>query len=402
MTERELCYSMYELLSPKKNPECGKLYLELFDKHVLRLNMTAEELDSARVLVDDHKAPEEDRYHMQFIENKRKRIDLVIITNKRFIPIEVKIEADDQPKQCDDYWLEAKKYHETHFFSESPVLYYLSPEGYFPSKKSANHSGYKKGSFIRYPLIRSDKIDHVAFRSELIHWFDACLEQISGNSSCVKKLESLYEEVIEIINELCRSEPKLEECMLKFFTTLDGCFTEDFCRKYHLKRGSNRRGEVGDYHNYRRYIERFFGKEFAEAGINFLCTDSIGNVINANDKYLCFNVSCYNGVNNEFGYLATLSASFFIFDYSVRESLCKEKEIKKFLSGRNILPQEFVNNIFAGLIGSKELHDAQGKYIDFRNVEETLARFKNQEDIDRAVDSVMIEIEKLLERFVNG
>ena len=49
MTERELTHLMYELLSPEENPERGRLYLELFDKHVLRLNMTAEELDSAEV-----------------------------------------------------------------------------------------------------------------------------------------------------------------------------------------------------------------------------------------------------------------------------------------------------------------------------------------------------------------
>ena len=146
MVENELRNLIYDLLSPEKNRKCWRLYLELFDKHVLRLNMTAEELDSAKVYKE---------YSTEFVKLKdSRRIDLVIITNKRFIPIEVKIEADDQPKQCDDYWLEAKKYHETHFFSESPVLYYLSPEGYFPSKKSANYSGYKKGSFIRYPLIR--------------------------------------------------------------------------------------------------------------------------------------------------------------------------------------------------------------------------------------------------------
>ena len=50
MIERELTGLMYELLSPEENPERGRLYLELFDKHVLRLNMAAAELDSARVV----------------------------------------------------------------------------------------------------------------------------------------------------------------------------------------------------------------------------------------------------------------------------------------------------------------------------------------------------------------
>ena len=49
MQETELTNLMYELLSPEENPECGRLYLELFDKHVLRLEMSAAELNSARV-----------------------------------------------------------------------------------------------------------------------------------------------------------------------------------------------------------------------------------------------------------------------------------------------------------------------------------------------------------------
>ena len=49
MIERELTGLMYELLSPEENPERGRLYLELFDKNILRLNMTAAELDSAEI-----------------------------------------------------------------------------------------------------------------------------------------------------------------------------------------------------------------------------------------------------------------------------------------------------------------------------------------------------------------
>ena len=49
MNERELTGLMYKLLSPKENPERWRLYLELFAKHVLRLDMTAAELDSAEI-----------------------------------------------------------------------------------------------------------------------------------------------------------------------------------------------------------------------------------------------------------------------------------------------------------------------------------------------------------------
>ena len=392
MQETELTNLMYELLSPEENPECGRLYLELFDKHVLRLNMTAAELDSAKVY---------EQYPTRFIGRTR-YIDLVIITSRRFIPIEVKIEAGDQDTQCYDYWREAEKYHKNHSFSEPPVLYYLSPEGYFPSIESAKDFGY----IGDLNLIRLDKIDNVAFRSEFLHWLEACREQTPKSFSCTRRVEQLYDEIKEIIFRLCRTEPYLENLMYKFFTALDTRFDENFCKRYRLKRGSNRRGEIGDYHTYRRYIDRFFGKEFAEAAIVLLCTDSDGNIIKlAKDKYLCFYLGGYNGIANDLVCPTTFSASFLIFDHSKSECVYKPADIKRLLGGKNILPEEFVKNYskeLSGMIGWTELHDAHDNTIDFYDVDKTLTQFRTQEDIDRAVDNVKIEIEKLLERFVRG
>ena len=394
MIERELTGLMYELLSPEKNPERGRLYLELFDKHVLRLGMSAEELDSAKVY---------EEYLTEFVKLKDSRkIDLVIITPRRFIPIEVKIEADDQLAQCYDYWREAKLHTDKYFLSEPPVLYYLTPEGYSPSTESAKDFSYVGD----LNLIRLDKIDNVAFRSELIHWLDACRKQTPENFSCRRKLNLLYDEIIRIVNRLCRTEPQLESLMFKFFSALDARLTENFCKEYRLKRGSKRRGEVGDYHTYRRYIDRFFGKEFADAAIALLCTDSTGNIIKlARDKCLCFYLGGYNGVANDLDCSTTFSASFLIFDHSQSECLYEPADIKRLLGGKNILPEEFIKfhrRELSGMIGYTELHDAHGDTIDFINIAKTLAQFKNQEEIDRAVDNVMTETENLLRRFVYG
>ena len=392
MIERELTNLMYELLSPEKNPECGRLYLELFDKHVLRLEMTAAELDSAEVYGE---------YPTQFIGRTR-YIDLAIITNKRFIPIEVKIEADDQPAQCYDYWREAKLHTQKNFLSELPVLYYLTPEGYSPSIESAKDFSY----LGELNLIRLDKIDNVAFRSEIMHWLDACRKQTSENFSCRRKLNLLHDEIIEIVNRLCRTEPQLESLMFKFFSALDSRFTENFCKEYRLKRGSNRRGEVGDYHTYRRYIDRFFGKEFAEVAIALLCTDSNGNIIKlAKNKCLCFYLGGYNGLANDLGCPTTFNASFLIFDHNENECLYESADIKRLLGGKNILPEEFIKAYckeFSGCIGRIDLHDAHDISIDFKNVNKTLAQFRTQEDIDAAVEYIMTEIEALLRRFVYG
>ena len=390
MIERELTNLMYEILS---NPERGRLYLELFDKHVLRLNMTADELDSAKVY---------GQYTTQLINHTR-YIDLVIITNRRFIPIEVKIGDDysEQDNQCYDYWREAEKYHKKHSFSEPPVLYYLTSEGEFPSEESAHEFTY-----IGYSnFVRSDKIDAVAFCSEGFNWIGDCKNNPPKDIYQKEKLELVYNEIKGMIDKnRTHSQRQVEKIMRKFFTALDANFDESFCKRYHLKRGSNRRGEICDYHTYRRYIDRFFGKAFAEAAISLPCTDSDGNIIKlAKDKYLCFYLGICNGngIDEDLGFPTTLSASFLIFDYSNKECICNPEDIEPLLGGKNILPEEFVKNYdekLCGMIGWTELHDANGNTIDFYYDNKTLKQFRTQEDIDRAVDNIMNEIKNLLRR----
>ncbi|MBR0060312.1 MAG: PD-(D/E)XK nuclease family protein, partial [Selenomonadaceae bacterium] len=352
MVENELRNLVYDLLSPEKNRKCWRLYLELFDKHVLRLEMTAAELDSAKLAKERH---------TKLIPSSRP-MDLVIITSKRFIPLEFKMENGyDRDGQCYDYWQEAKSQMSIKRSLEPPVLYYLSPQGYFPDINSAKDLGYDD-----YPFFRSDKIDDVSFRSELLHWVKDCLKQTPKNFPCRKKLEQLRSEIHPIIDE---KESRTEKIMDKFFTAFDERFDENFCRKYHLKRGSNRRAEVGDAYDYKRYIDRFFGRAFSWPSICLYCTDSAGNVIKLDDdKELCFRVGCYN---DKFSYLdesRAFCAGFIIFFHKIKQGLYKEDDIKPLLDGKNILPQEFVDEYdkkFNGLIGRTDLHDAQGKYIDF-------------------------------------
>lgn len=389
MVENELRNLVYELLSPEKNRKCWRLYLELFDKHVLRLNMTKEELDSAKFSKE---------LHTKLIPSSRP-MDLVIITSKRFIPLEFKMENGyDRDGQCYDYWQEAKSQMSIKRSAEPPVLYYLSPQGYFPDINSAKDLGYDD-----YPFFRSDKIDDVSFRSELLHWVKDCLKQTPKNFPCRKKLEQLRSEIHPIIDE---KESRTEKLMFKFFTTLDERFNENFCRKYHLKRGGNRRVEIGDCYTYKRFIDRFFGRAFSWPSICLYCTDAAGNVIKLDDeKEFCFRVGCYNGKCDPFGGESTaFCAGFMIFSNEIKECLYKE-EIKRLLTGRNILPQKMVDaydKIFNGLVGRTDLHDAQGNLIYFTDVDKTLTQFRKPEDIDSAVDSVMAEIEKLLEIFVKG
>lgn len=387
MKETELTKLMYELLSPVENPERWRLYLELFDKHVLRLNMTAEELDSAEVYGE---------YETEFIKLTDSRyIDLVIITNKRFIPIEVKKRDDysEQENQCRDYWLEAEKYHETHSLTEPPVLYYLTPQGDSPSRYSADEFGFQDRST---KFIRSDKIDAVAFCSEGFSWIVDCEDNPPKdikNIDAKNNLGNVYNEI-----EGTRgtdSQRRVAGIVYDFFTALDNRFDESFCKKYHLKRGGNKRMEIGDCYTYKRYIDRFFGRAFSWPSICLYCTDTAGNVIKIDDdKELWFRVGCYNGECSYIGESTAFCAGFMIFSNEIKEGLYKEN-IKRLLDGRNILPQKMIDaydESFNGLVGRTELHDAQGNLIYFTNVEEPEA----------LAEHVMKQIEKLLERFVNG
>ena len=391
MQETELTNLMYEILS---NPERGRLYLELFDKHVLRLEMTAAELDSAKV---------HGQYKTELLAEKlkipSKKMDLAIITSRRFIPIEVKIESGSHKDQCDNYLYEAQLYTDTYSLSEPPVLYYLTLHGYFPERASATNTGYGDSGDL---AIHQDKIIKVTFRTELLPWLEECSQHAPKNFSFQNKLSYLLSFVREI-TQRTKEQLQVEEIIRKFFSALEKHFDENFCRKYHLQ------FDASYEQHYHYEILKFFFKGHSAPNIGFLCTDSAGNVIKfGNDKELWFFVESYNGGENDFRRARILIATFAIYDRSIYNALCKRTDIKRLLDGKNILPQDFIKEYWqkgqklAGCIGLTELHDVQGNTIDFYDVDKTLAQFRTQEDIDRAVEHIMNEIKSLLRRFIYG
>lgn len=394
MKETELTNLMYELLSPIENPECGRLYLELFDKNVLRLNMTAEELDSAKV-----HGQYETKLLAKELKISSKKMDLAIITSRRFIPVEVKIESGSHKDQCDSYLYEAQLYTDEYSLSEPPILYYLTLHGYFPERRSATNTGYGDSGDL---AIHQDKIIKVTFRTELLPWLEDCAAHSPENFSCRNKLSRLLSEVRKLTRRT-NEQLQVEEIMRKFFLALEKHFDENFCRKYRLE------FYAGDEQPYHREIPKFFFKGHSAPGINYFCTDSAGNVIKFDDdKELLFGIESYNGGENDFKRSRTLFADFAIYDNSIGNCVCKRDDIKRLLGGKNILPQDFIKEYWqkgqklAGCIGLTELHDAHGNTIDFYDVDKTLRQFGTQQDIDSAVEHVMTEIEQLLERFVNG
>lgn len=148
--EVPICRMIHELLSPEGGHGQGTAYLELFMEEVLAIqksSLSKDEWDSIKVERE------------KVIDNKR-RIDLVIETPSRFIPIEVKIYADDQEKQCLDYF----NYANNVCGKNTPTtLFYLTRFGTLPSEYST----------------KSDdrlNIKAISFAHHILPWLEKCLQ----------------------------------------------------------------------------------------------------------------------------------------------------------------------------------------------------------------------------------
>lgn len=139
--EVTICRVIYELLSPTGSHYQGITYLKLFVKKVLKIEMSESELASAAV-------------YREFYIDENRRIDIVIRTKERLIPIEVKIYAGDQQNQCYDYYQKAI----------NSSLFYLTRFGDFPSDYSTNG-------------LTDKQVKAISFSDDILNWLEKCLEQ---------------------------------------------------------------------------------------------------------------------------------------------------------------------------------------------------------------------------------
>ena len=92
-----MCKILWAILDHKIGGQ--RLLLKGFVKDILNMSLEESEYDSSSV------------YREDCIPDNSRRIDLVIKTKKHFIPIEAKIYAEDQAKQCADYIRFAGRYY---------------------------------------------------------------------------------------------------------------------------------------------------------------------------------------------------------------------------------------------------------------------------------------------------
>lgn len=170
---------IYEFISPQGSHGKKDLYLKLFLKYVLKISMEEEELRTCRV-------------QREYVLDSNRRIDLVISTQNRLIPIEVKIQAVDQPKQCYDYYQVAK----------NSCVFYLTLFGKQPSFESAegltfNGDGYQK-------------IETISFANEICYWLECCL-----NESQTKETAPIREVLLQFMSMIRKLTNQVEDTEMK-------------------------------------------------------------------------------------------------------------------------------------------------------------------------------------------
>lgn len=224
--EVKVCRMLAEILSPDGKHKRGVSFLGSFINNVLGLDLEAQELDEAWVYTECH-------------TDQERRIDIVIETAKRFIPIEVKLYAVDQQGQCKHYYDFANSMGKP----IKSLVYYLTIDGHLPQGDGCNGLTPKKNvdgyeelvalsfkkdictwleDIITKPEVVSSKV-----LSTNIGQFKNFLEEITGNMSREEKKR--YSEVIAESSKTFEAacaiaeniETAKENMLLKLFDALD-------------------------------------------------------------------------------------------------------------------------------------------------------------------------------------
>ncbi len=186
--EVSVCWILYDLLDKNGSHGQGDVYFQLFCKMVLEgLDLQEEEITHT-----------ETKVHRNYRTKGNRYIDLAIETPMRFIPIEVKLYAPDQNRQCEDYYLEAKditKVKNEHK-TDIPItyIYYLTLDGKEPSTESKGEK------------LNDDEIKRISFSIEIYQWLQDCLTQ-----PCTQNADFVRINIIQFMDAIERWTYSMEK-----------------------------------------------------------------------------------------------------------------------------------------------------------------------------------------------
>lgn len=229
-SEVVICRLISFLLNPNEKHGQKEKFLNLFLQTIKEIEeksvLSEDELKSLQVITE-------------FPANRR-RIDIVIKSNKRFLPFEVKIWATDQNTQCKDYYDFAKDQHPV----GAKKIFYLTIDGHVPNASSMDK------------LKDEGHLELLSFRNHILSWLEQCendkdsyspilQEYIRELKLAVRKFcgytenQRMYEEILkEIIRDdnnlkaakaICSIEKEIRPDSLweKFWKTISESDIED-------------------------------------------------------------------------------------------------------------------------------------------------------------------------------
>lgn len=169
-----LCRLLRELLDPRGSHRLGDKPLLLFVQDVLGYSdFNESEAKKAKVIAEETIAD-------------NRRVDLVIRTGEKTIPIEVKVWAGDQDAQLHDYY----NYYRSNGLN---CIFYLTPTGWAPSAKS------------RGDLQIDKEIRLLAFDKNIKPWLKSLMPYCKHDS-----VRICIEQFTEVIENMCSANAELE------------------------------------------------------------------------------------------------------------------------------------------------------------------------------------------------
>lgn len=179
--EVRMCRVLTDLLDPNGTNCQGRIYLDLFFDIVLRRTKPLNNINVKREVVIDG-----DR-----------RIDIVIEYDNCLIPIEVKINAGDQPNQLYDYSKRSK-------VVDGVKVYYLTKFGTDPSENSCCSSS-KDGK------LEIDDVGCISWSYDILKWIDACISHYNTYTRTpIREILIQFAAVIRKFTEQLEENEKME------------------------------------------------------------------------------------------------------------------------------------------------------------------------------------------------
>ncbi len=175
-----ICRLLAELLDPKGCHAQETAYLDLFYTRFLKNNFNDLNTSEVTIIKEDL---------TKQLENEgkdKRRIDIVLNENNgHYIPIEVKINAEEQLDQCQDYLKQAEKYYKQRKPNKKPFVCFLTKSGYMPKSIKEEHN---------------DQIICISW-SEISNWIDACISISKGKApikAVLKQFKAIIKEYMEV------------------------------------------------------------------------------------------------------------------------------------------------------------------------------------------------------------